>query len=487
MNYSDAFEKFERLKQEQEHHFAACEKRLENWVKFKHDYDILKDRLLTLPDETRYDVMVPISKKGFMPGKLVHTNEILVLLGDNWFVDRSAKQAVDIITRRSKGIDEHIEKLHQEKKALQDAIKWTETITKEKSEFVNIEEKLENDVNVSKPVSVKTSQLSEDKKKELRKKQQQRALEFQAKINSEMRKEEDSEEEESDEDEENEANIKDEEADEDSDDEPKDIKEIEETEEGNVNIMEAFARDIQNSALKSEIKPNAEPNELLSKNAPLQVDETSQSTQGKFYFEDMLEEYEKSINRENNKGVSKLLKRPEKKGVKWSDFEQKSNELNDIKEIEVAGEESSEDEYSDSATDYDSDKNESFELVPKVINFKHTISSELDQVERNLKVSRDKPNVDNPGDIYKIYYQPKSILKTKSTNETDTQRSSDLSTNSTSEPRKVVQNENKIKFEPQKAFTGEIVEKQTQSQLKDDLKEFPNKPKISKFRASKMK
>ena len=65
-----------------------------------------------------------------MPGKLVHTNEILVLLGDNWFVDRSAKQAVDIITRRSKGIDEHIEKLHQEKKALQDAIKWTETITK---------------------------------------------------------------------------------------------------------------------------------------------------------------------------------------------------------------------------------------------------------------------------------------------------------------------------------------------------------------------
>jgi len=40
----------------------------------------------------------------FMPGKLVHTNEILVLLGDNWFVERSAKQAAGIVTRRLKSI-----------------------------------------------------------------------------------------------------------------------------------------------------------------------------------------------------------------------------------------------------------------------------------------------------------------------------------------------------------------------------------------------
>ena len=36
----------------------------------------------------------------FMPGKIVHTNEILVLLGDNWFAERSAKQAIEIIERR---------------------------------------------------------------------------------------------------------------------------------------------------------------------------------------------------------------------------------------------------------------------------------------------------------------------------------------------------------------------------------------------------
>ncbi|CAG8851237.1 11858_t:CDS:2, partial [Racocetra persica] len=43
---------------------------------------------------------VPIGKLAFMPGKLVHTNEILAMLGDNWFAERSTKQAVDIVDRR---------------------------------------------------------------------------------------------------------------------------------------------------------------------------------------------------------------------------------------------------------------------------------------------------------------------------------------------------------------------------------------------------
>ena len=38
----------------------------------------------------------------FMPGKLVHTNEITVLLGDNWFAERSASQALEIVARRKK-------------------------------------------------------------------------------------------------------------------------------------------------------------------------------------------------------------------------------------------------------------------------------------------------------------------------------------------------------------------------------------------------
>lgn len=38
-----------------------------------------------------------------MPGQLIHTNEILVLLGDNWFAETSARQAQDIVARRVKG------------------------------------------------------------------------------------------------------------------------------------------------------------------------------------------------------------------------------------------------------------------------------------------------------------------------------------------------------------------------------------------------
>ena len=32
----------------------------------------------------------------------MRTNEITVLLGDNWFAERSASQAVEIVTRRKK-------------------------------------------------------------------------------------------------------------------------------------------------------------------------------------------------------------------------------------------------------------------------------------------------------------------------------------------------------------------------------------------------
>lgn len=38
-----------------------------------------------------------------MPGKLIHTNEILVLLGDQYYAERSAKQAIEILGRRREG------------------------------------------------------------------------------------------------------------------------------------------------------------------------------------------------------------------------------------------------------------------------------------------------------------------------------------------------------------------------------------------------
>ena len=43
---------------------------------------------------------MPISSVAFFPGKAIHTNEFLVMLGMDYYVKRSAAQTVDIIDRR---------------------------------------------------------------------------------------------------------------------------------------------------------------------------------------------------------------------------------------------------------------------------------------------------------------------------------------------------------------------------------------------------
>ena len=49
-----------------------------------------------------------------MEGSLVHTNEIMVLLGDNWFAERSAKQAAEVAQRRIDKCTEMLEGLDKE-------------------------------------------------------------------------------------------------------------------------------------------------------------------------------------------------------------------------------------------------------------------------------------------------------------------------------------------------------------------------------------
>eukprot|EP00123_Amoebidium_parasiticum_P001127 comp12154_c0_seq1/m.6905 comp12154_c0_seq1/g.6905 ORF comp12154_c0_seq1/g.6905 comp12154_c0_seq1/m.6905 type:complete len:365 (-) comp12154_c0_seq1:299-1393(-) len=90
------------------------EEELEKWRGYLRDYEALERRLATLPDKTKHEIMVPLGPLAFMPGQIVHTNEILVLLGDNIFAERSAKQAVGIIKRRQefvKGNINAVEKL----------------------------------------------------------------------------------------------------------------------------------------------------------------------------------------------------------------------------------------------------------------------------------------------------------------------------------------------------------------------------------------
>ncbi|KAF9285483.1 uri1, prefoldin-like chaperone [Mortierella antarctica] len=102
--------------------FSAALTRLEEelgrWKNYEADYEALKTTLLDLPKETSHSVMVPFGNLAFMPGKLIHTNEVLVMLGDNWFVDRSAVQAAEIVDRRMEYVQENITKLKTQEDAL---------------------------------------------------------------------------------------------------------------------------------------------------------------------------------------------------------------------------------------------------------------------------------------------------------------------------------------------------------------------------------
>ncbi|CAN8074783.1 unnamed protein product [Agarophyton chilense] len=67
-------------------------------------YRSLSHRLLQLPHKLRRRALVPVGPRLYLPGELVRTNEILVLLGSageaTYFAERSAWQAHEIVRRR---------------------------------------------------------------------------------------------------------------------------------------------------------------------------------------------------------------------------------------------------------------------------------------------------------------------------------------------------------------------------------------------------
>jgi unconventional prefoldin RPB5 interactor 1 len=69
------------------------------------DYEQLCATLRELPARLEHPVMIPLCKNAFMPGSLRRSNEVLVLLGDNVFAERSASQAEAIAARRVQHVD----------------------------------------------------------------------------------------------------------------------------------------------------------------------------------------------------------------------------------------------------------------------------------------------------------------------------------------------------------------------------------------------
>lgn len=88
-----AQEKVKALLQQQQERVEQLKKRIT-------ELEQVSNKLQDLPKQTTHKCMVPLGDLAFMPGELIHTNEILVLLGENYFVEKSAHQAQELATRR---------------------------------------------------------------------------------------------------------------------------------------------------------------------------------------------------------------------------------------------------------------------------------------------------------------------------------------------------------------------------------------------------
>ncbi|MCJ8733219.1 hypothetical protein PDJAM_G00220750 [Pangasius djambal] len=142
----------DRLKEEHRKVVKDCQSQITHWRKLENDYENLQERLSTLPDKLSYDIMVPFGSLAFMPGKLVHTNELTVLLGDNWFTKCSAKQAQTLVEHRKKHVKNKLDDLHQVVKGFQDRAGFTENLEKMACDrdFVDIREEVGKEEAVTK-------------------------------------------------------------------------------------------------------------------------------------------------------------------------------------------------------------------------------------------------------------------------------------------------------------------------------------------------
>jgi len=114
LHQTEAQSSLSRLLAAQNKKLEELKQRVGQLCKYKDDFDAVRTRLVTLPDRLSHEVMVPLGKVAFVPGRLKHTNEILVLLGDNWFAGRSARQSLEIVDRRIEKCDELIKGINAE-------------------------------------------------------------------------------------------------------------------------------------------------------------------------------------------------------------------------------------------------------------------------------------------------------------------------------------------------------------------------------------
>eukprot|EP00667_Euglena_gracilis_P015757 EG_transcript_16399 len=98
--------------------FADNQQSIDTFEQRDAEYEALATLLRDLVQRTRRDVMVPLGPCAFVPGYLRHTNEVLVLLGDNWFALRSVAQTLGVVERRRAHVRAVVRSLEEALEAL---------------------------------------------------------------------------------------------------------------------------------------------------------------------------------------------------------------------------------------------------------------------------------------------------------------------------------------------------------------------------------
>lgn len=130
----------DRLLEKQKEELEAINVKLQLWNQYQSDYKCLKKLINEMKDKVRHPYRIPIAgtSLAFMDGHIIHTNELTVLLGDNYFALRSAKQANEIIDRRLDNIKENLSKTQEAKRKTEDWFNASQKHKQETEEFVEI-------------------------------------------------------------------------------------------------------------------------------------------------------------------------------------------------------------------------------------------------------------------------------------------------------------------------------------------------------------
>lgn len=133
---------------------AERQKLMDQLNDFVADNKSLIDLVQRLPDKLHHDVMVPFGKAAFFPGRLIHTNEFMVLLGENYYADRSSKQTTEVLTRRGKALESQVQSLKAVMQDLEAEASFFDTTASESVEgLVEIREEIVEETSYEKSAS----------------------------------------------------------------------------------------------------------------------------------------------------------------------------------------------------------------------------------------------------------------------------------------------------------------------------------------------